>query len=76
MTRNYSISDALIIFFLALKIREKIAKFDSSAPRQKFKNLVHRIFSKEFLSPMNQVFLSFTKTQGGDVKITFRQTCI
>jgi len=46
----------LIFFFQASKIREKKAKFNSSAPIQKLKNLVNRILGKEFLYPMHQIF--------------------
>jgi len=65
-----------MFFFLRSKIREKTAKFNSSAPRQKFKILVCRILGKELLCLMHQFFLFSIKTEEGDIKVTARQTSI
>jgi len=74
--QGITLSDALTIFFLASKIREKTAKLNSYTPRKKFKNLVHGILGTEFPYPMHQFFLSSVKTHGGDFKVKDRQTSI
>jgi len=50
--------DALIIFFLTSKIREKTAKSKISGHRQKLKNLVSQVVGNKFLNRTYQFFLS------------------
>jgi len=49
LTRNYTLSNSVIIFFPSSKSGRKEQNFIAQGPRQKFKNPVHRILGKEFL---------------------------
>jgi len=53
---------------MLIKLTREILNLNISAPRQKLKNLVHKILGKELLYPMHyNYFLSASKFRGGNL---------